>query len=640
MTTERNDDWTNIFAGGRGTRDKAQGLRFERRSRLSRIILAAMYEQDATVATIVDKIVDDAINGGWKLVGTDKPVDPKTLSSKIDDCGFDTALETADKWSNLYGGALIVAPTTDVDEHGTIRKPDEPLGKIQTMYRPFVVAAHDAVPLEWDDVFGSDTYHKVLSYSVTNSRQTIVVHHSRCHVFEPIKLDPDALNASGGNGWGPSVIERCFSSIARYGASLQHGTAMMYVASILAVHLDGYRMDYKAAGGPERLRKYMTDLLATLDSKGLLGLDANDKISATSLAGTGAADMIDRNRDKVAADAQIPKEILFKESPAGLNAGQLSGPQEIWNKDVASHRHRILTPAVDWFLAMALPYWGFEANEWEVEWAPLWEPTETSKADNAAKWATIDKTYHDMGAIDETSIGQQRFVDGNTGALVLAANEPVVGEPMDLTAPGLAVATPEAASPADEALNGAQLQSVGATQTDYNTHAITYTQACGRIALGFPRMRGREHEVLGPPPPQPDVLGGGLAAVAPAPGAVAPVTDEPDPLNGPSDDPIPPDAVSPQEAAAKFRVHTRTITRMIDVVPLRYWGLGKHKRVSLADIVKATRSHESPPAEVVADADDRYRQAGHDFASDWNWMHRISRVDVGRYMIGVYDDGE
>lgn len=60
----------------------------------------------------------------------------------------------------------------------------------------------------------------------------------------------------------------------------------------------------------------------------------------------------------------------------------------------------------------------------------------------------------------------------------------------------------------------------------------------------------------------------------------------------PSTDPIPDDLMSPREAAERFGLPTRSITILIDKGALRFWGIGSHRQVSMADIAALAKKHE------------------------------------------------
>lgn len=633
---ERLDDWTNLFQRERSTRDKANGLAFIARAELTREQLANLYKQNALAARIVDRMPDDSMRAGYKIVA--EGVDPVALKSQTDDLGLDAAVDQADKWSRLYGGALLCMPTTDYDPHtGEIRKPYEPMGKVAQMFRPFVVPAHDARPLDWDDVFGSPTYHQALSYQISGmSGQSVRLHHSRCIPFEPVKLDPAMLRLHSLTGWGPSILDRCFEALARYGASLKHGTSMMYIASIMTMQLAGYKEEYKTKEGREVLKRYTADLFNMLDSRGLLVLDKDDAAGSTTVNTTGTTDVIDRNRDALAADAEMPKEILFNESPAGLNAGELSGPQEIWFGRCATHQEKDLTPALDRLHCVFFEARGMKVDEWDTEWAPLWTKSEDGQAETATKWANVDKVYFDMGA-DGEEIIRQRLVEGATGPLSFKTSEAENGTPLDLSPDDLAATEAASAAPAagaastvaDTAMNGAQISSMLEIMKSVNIGELTYEQGIGALGTAFVNLRGREATILGPKPavapvnpklaPQPGTVPG-QPGVAAAPGADGEELEH-DPMNGPSDDPIPADVMSPKEAATKYRVPTRTINRMIESNAIRYWGLPPHVRVSLADIAKAARSHEggSKPGPDGSDAEQH-----DDRADDMKWIARVA----------------
>lgn len=66
-------------------------------------------------------------------------------------------------------------------------------------------------------------------------------------------------------------------------------------------------------------------------------------------------------------------------------------------------------------------------------------------------------------------------------------------------------------------------------------------------------------------------------------------TDDPISAPVPSTDEVPPDLMSPREAAERFALPTRSITLLIDRGALRYWQVGSHRQVSMADIAALAR---------------------------------------------------
>ena len=573
-TTDKLDSWANDLTSLGSTYDKATGVEFRKRLRLSQTQLSSLYEQHPLAAKVVDLIVDEAFRTPWKVVG--EGIDSKAVDSWCDDLRIDEQLSIALKLSRLYGGALLALPTADGQDPSLPLRPGSPL------FTPAAFDAYDCRPVTMDDGFGSSTYRQTLEYEIQSlTGQSIRVHRSRVIPFEPIPL-PARESMHSLTLWGPSVLDRVYDDLSAWGAAKGHAASAMYVSSLLVLKLQGFREDRSSKGGPERMRQRLSDTKRSLDMLGIFGLDDEDDLSSVSMPMTGLHEIMDRLRDSVAASSEMPREILFNESPAGLAGGDLSGPQQLWYGRVETYRQKVINPALDRILSLLLRSKGVNVDEWTIEWAPLWTPSATSEATNAATWAAADQIYYNMGA-DPEKILSQRFVDGNKSHLHFEPDRPA--EPLDLAAEGEVVEPVSTASssptPQDTAMNGAQITSMLEVLRMVNAGELTYDQGIGVLGSAFASLRGREASVLGPRPQTP-------------PPSLAAEGDEPDPLNGPSDDPIPDDVMSPREAAAKYRVSTRTITRMMETAAIRYWGLGSHKRVSLADIAKAARAHENP----------------------------------------------
>ena len=356
------------------------------------------------------------------------------------------------------------------------------------------------------------------------------------------------------------MLERSFDDLGRDGASRSHAVAMMYIASILYLKIQDYRNTYKNKEGKQQLREMLASVRRDLDALEILGLDAADEIGSISLTLSGAYQLIDRMRNALAAATDMPKEILFNESPAGLNAGQLSGPQELWFARVEAFQEDVLTPALNRILEVLFASMGLRVDEWTITWRPLWTKSETETATTGKTNAETDKIYFDMGAATAEEIRKHRFEDRKTGPLELDKDG---GEtPFDLSTEVAAYeqsTTPAVAVPARDVSPAIMLVE--------KVYAGQLPRDAGVVLL---QTAGFDASLLGSAGVEPEV-------------------DEATP---PSPDPPPGDLLSPRDAAAQYSVSTRTITRQIELGTLRYWGLGAHKRVSAAEVAALARAHE------------------------------------------------
>lgn len=593
----RVDDWANTSGGFGGVRDKASALTFIRRRRLSVPTLEALYAQQAFCARVIDKLVDDSLSERPRIVNLPEGTSEERVDALIERINLWEALVDADKWSRLYGGAVLFIPTNDgVD-------PCVPLDRFASrgcgVFALTPYAAPYAIPYDTDMGIGSSTHGKTLHYDLINiiTPSQMRVHASRCVSFEPRRL-PLQTQFGQGEQWGPSVIEQLFDELGRDGATASHAVSMMYIASVMYVGINGWTSIYQKAGGPEQLRKMLADMRAALDSRGVMGMDANDKIGSMSLTVPGAHELITLMRDRLAAAGDMPREIAFNESPSGLRGGELSGAQALWNKQCAHHREHVLAPRIRKILDIAFALEGIDAQGYQLEWPSLWLPDSVEIASTAKMYAETDAANIASGIYTADQAYQHRIVEGKQTPVEVSETD--AAEPLDLeaevaaTQQAAAAAPPADASVQDQALNGAQAASLTATVKDYNAGLLSYNQALGALQLMFP---GRDISgPLGTPPADRDArLGAAPAPVAAVPGAdeTGAVVEPP-----PSTAPMPEDLMSPRDAAAKFGVPTRAITLAIQREQLQYWGIGAHKRVSLAEVASLSTSHRpNEPAE-------------------------------------------
>lgn len=540
MTEPRFDDYANAMTGLGTIRDKHTAVTFLRRRRLDRCTLEALYEQDPIVARIIDMPIDTAFRTPFRV--TSAAASPEQIATWLDDLQVTTQVIRLLKWGRLYGGALGMIPATGSG------KPDQALTLREgvAVHPMAVVAADDAYPQYMDTAFGSRTYGRVLEYEVVALGSTSVrLHWTRAITHEPIELPPDTLLRQG-RYWGPSIIERCFDALGKDGAAASSAAAMMYVASILLLRLKDLRTKLEADS--EKTRSALEKIRQNLDSLGLLALDKDDEASSLDLSATGAHDLVEKFRDRLAASVDgMPREILLNESPTGLRGGELSGAQALFFGYVGALRENVIEPILDRWIEIVLRTRGLR-DDWSVEWTPLWDPP-------PSEIAATDKTKAEAASLRTaagvTSPDEEREALGLTGPADTAAALEL--DPMD-------VAAAESAASSPNAMDGAQVQGLVAIAEKVTARLLTREQAIAIIRVAYPSAAAIAEQVVGPPP---------------EPGAEV---DAP-PLSEAGE------FVTVQEAAERLGVHTRTITAALakdDAPNMR--AIGSKRVVSLREL--------------------------------------------------------
>jgi phage-related protein (TIGR01555 family) len=576
----RIDDWASTTSSLGSAKDKHAGILFQQREPLPPRMIDALIRQHPIAARIVGLIVETAFSVDWKITKVAGPdadkFDAAAIKAELDAAGLTTAERQSAEWARQYGGAITTIAVLNSGE------PKQPMaiGPASRLLRFAAVPAERARPLEQDVGLMSPTYGMALAYQVTGiASASVDLHHTRAIPHEPIKLPIEAqYEAPSPTGWGPSVLDRHFDDLGRYGATAAHGVSMMYGASLLYLRLSGYKQEAQTKAGMDRIQKRADATRRALDAYGLAVMDKDDELGTVTQGLTGAAELADKSESRLVAGTEYPREILFNESPTGLRGGELSGPQEIYHKRVESWRKQEIDPGLRRGVEIAIRLHGLAIDSFEIEWDPLWTRSAEGDAEIHSKNATADAAYVDKGVLTADEIREARFVRGDVGMIKIAGEanaDPLELDPADVAAGVAAGATPsppaEVATPADQAMNGAQIASLIDIMRAVNMRELTYPQGIGALGVAFPNLRGREASVLGPPP----VPGGPAPAGAPAP----------------SLDELPGDRVTVQAAAQRFGIKTRTITRMIER-GLPFWGFGSHRVVSLAAVEAMAKAHE------------------------------------------------
>lgn len=492
---KRIDDWASTTSALGGAKDKHTGLTFEMRPRLGRTVLEALISQHPIAARIVDKIVDDAFRTPWKIskvVGPDAAkFDAAAIKAELDTAGLTIAEEQSARWARLYGGALTAIAVLNSGD------PEQPMmfGPASRLLRFASVPEERARPLDQDVGFLSPTYGVVLKYQCTGLASTPVdLHYTRAIPHEPIKLPIEAQTRAGSSatGWGPSILDRVFDDLGRYGATGAHAVSMMYVASLLYMQLDGYRADAITKDGAARIQKRAELTRAALDAYGLLVMDPKDTIGVLDRTLTGASDLMIKTADRLAAATPYPREILFNESPAGLNAGELSGPQELYFATVEAYRKKEINPGLRRGVEIAIRLHGLDIDSFEIEWEPLWSRSDEGDSEIHARNAAADAIYIDKGVLTADEVRQARFVRKDVGMIEVdpdAAIEPLELDPEDVAAGEAAAAAP---TPSTDEMPGDRVTVQAAAQR-FGVKTRTITRM---IDKGLPFWRFGGHRVV------------------------------------------------------------------------------------------------------------------------------------------------
>jgi uncharacterized protein len=500
----RNDGWANALTGIGTEADKTKHGRFFPTWRVLDDELTAMYNGSGLVAKIVDDPPIHMFREGFtpSAEGVSETDAKKVYDFCEEEYELSSTFVEAYTWGRLYGGALIVMGIDDG------RMPWEPLDEASIRSVDFVAVVDRRYAYVQSTYTSFDTpkakYGRPELYLVANAfagqgwnnpdakkikKRTAndlqrsgafvsLVHESRCIRFDGNRADPQTRMMLA--GWDWSVIQRVYDVTRQFSHAFDSAGYLLSDASQMVMKLQNV---VKAIGGGhrqaimdramvmEQTRSVIRGII--LDAGGVDGKGAESaERQATSFA--GIPDMLDRFMMRIAADAKRPVSVLFGRSPAGLNA---TGDADMrsWYDDLSADQKRDAAPRIRRFLryvslAKQGPLNGRDV-QWQIEFEPLWAPTDAEVADAKVKNATADATYVDAGIIapEEVALGLKAVypkADMESREKALEAGksfdphendpepapgvDPITGKPLAVkpTAPPTSGAPPKPAGPA------------------------------------------------------------------------------------------------------------------------------------------------------------------------------------------------
>ncbi len=437
-------------------------------ARLNASMLAEVYEGDALAARIVDALPRDAMRSTWDLVQLDREYDWRSVQSHLDSLKATQTITLAWTWARLYGGALLVMAIDDG------RPPEMPVDitKVRGVLGLEVVESSRVRPSNLADLRARAEPD---SYEITTvGGKTRTIHASRVTRFDAYRVPPERLRQN--NGWPPSVLQRCWSSLCRYRAGQRDIAALSARMSVLVLRAAGWRRTAMAsAAQKEGLRTYLRSLWSGMNAYNLLALDKDDEeIVEVKRSLEGVEAMQSTAVDAVVSDSGCPRLIITGEQTStGLNSDS-KGERRMWYDNCIAERKLVAEPALDELLALEFAARRNRGetvpSDWVTEWAPLEQEAAEDKASRATAWSGFVSGMVTTGVLTPE---QGRLVLVGEGLLeqseldAAAAAKPVAGAGAE--APAAAVEPVEPVEPPTDvqatALNGAQQQAIVETIT-------------------------------------------------------------------------------------------------------------------------------------------------------------------------------
>lgn len=395
------DGWANGRSGlGTAASTSAHTAFRASHQRLSIDEIDAMRRGSSLPKRISGAYAGDALRGGIHI----DDVDEGALNSAVEDYKLLALLSNAVDWDKAYGGALIVASTEDGAD---LEEPVVGDGQATSF---LVFEAPAATPVT------DGTYGQRLNPPMYDVRGLGRVDASRCYALRSWELTArEALDDAGTvPGWGVSIYEPLYSSLAAVGEGRGNVRELLHKLSIVGVKIDGMAAILAGEDGDAKMRRIATSLNECMSILGLLVVDSSDDLVEVNRNGAEAVTLANFAYESLEMDAAMPREILRGLTSGGLNSGENKGAFQIWYDAISTYRQRYLGPAAAWCLQrmpIGLP------ERFEVKFGALHENEPLEEAQEYETTARADAAMVSALVVTPEEVRDRRLIEGQRGRL-------------------------------------------------------------------------------------------------------------------------------------------------------------------------------------------------------------------------------
>lgn len=137
-------------------------------------------------------------------------------------------------------------------------------------------------------------------------------------------------------------------------------------------------------------------------------IDSEEEFKREQTPVSGLPELLDRFMSRLAAAADMPLTLLMGQSPGGLNATGESDIRFFYDR-VASAQERDLRPALERLCSLVFRSLGGVPDQWDLEFRPLWQPTDKEQADARFVQAQTDEKYITLDVLSASEVTRSRF---------------------------------------------------------------------------------------------------------------------------------------------------------------------------------------------------------------------------------------
>lgn len=417
----RADGWENTITGlGMRGKDKRTGMvaKFER---MSEPECEVIYDSDELAQRIVDREPFDMMREGFRLVSPDlKDAMVEQVMRYYQDLGADNKIRDGMQMARQYGGAGMILGVSGID---AMAETPLDLNKINSLKYLTVLQCFELMPMTpvVGDVTSAQFGYPELYSLQPRVGADVMQNGKQIHYSRMIRFDGATLSRGGfrqNNYWHGSVFLRIRNALRNYHGSHDSVAALMQDFCQTIWKIKDLADIISSKDGAELIQKRIAAIDLARSVVGAVMIGEEEEFERKRTPVQGLKDLIDRVNERLVAATDMPHTVLLGESPNGGGLNQTGRAEErMWFDHVAAQQEDKLKPVLKRlftiiFRAKNGPTKGVEPKNWDIEFNPLFQLSQTEILENNKKQAETDEIYINTGVLAPTEVAINRFATG------------------------------------------------------------------------------------------------------------------------------------------------------------------------------------------------------------------------------------
>lgn len=406
---KRTDGWGNLLTGfGIENLDKRVSTTYYPGKAITKTELTDLYRGEGLAKRIIDVVVYDMVRAWFTIKNDQEDVIYKKLRSLKAKRYFKEALT----WADVYGGSIILMGLDDGQEL------EMPLNENNLKEVAFLrVYDKEQVRIEDENLYKDPKENKygqpeLYTISPVQGGMEFKVHETRILRFDGAMVSDETLLEN--QGWGDSRYQAIYDRLK--GLSSSYGNVELIIEEFIMGILKVENLQNLIQSGQENLVRQRLNLIDM--AKHILNtilVDSSEEFTRLTGTITGLDSLVTKLELAMSGVTGIPSSLLFGDSPKGLNAaGQEEAQVHAYYDKISSRQEeKILTQAERLcYLIQKSKDGGTNGKmleDWDIQFNPLYEPSQKEMIDAREKQSQIDERYYKMEALSADEIALARF---------------------------------------------------------------------------------------------------------------------------------------------------------------------------------------------------------------------------------------